>query len=138
MSTAAIRIITGIVLMGHGIGHAMGILAVLGVKLSETHSPDSWLLTDLFGNSLTNIIGLLTWLLALLGFVGAGLGLAGWLVPHNWWQTLALSAAIISLVGLFFFWNAFPFLFPNKVGVICVDIAALICVLWLHWPPEIG
>jgi hypothetical protein len=131
------KIIMAIVLTGHGIGHAMGILAVFGVKLSKTHSARSWLLSNPLGESVTNVIAVLVWALALLAFVGAGLGLAGWLVSHNWWKTLAISASIISLAGLFFSWNSFPFFFPNKVGVICVDAAVLVSLLWFHWPREV-
>jgi hypothetical protein len=34
------------------------------------------------------------------------------------------------------FWNSFASLFPNKIGAIAVNIAVLVCLLWLNWPTE--
>ncbi|GAG01007.1 unnamed protein product, partial [marine sediment metagenome] len=69
-------------------------------------------------------------------FVASALGLLGWLVPHEWWRTLAVVSAAVSIVTIMVFWNAFVSLFPNKVGAIGVDIVVLVCLLWLNWPTE--
>ena len=62
----------------------------------------------------------------------------GWLVPQDVWRTLALAGAAISLVAVVLYWNALIMFFPHKVGAIGVDLAVLICILWLQWPaPEI-
>ena len=131
MSDSIWRIIIAIVLIAHGLGHGLGMLAAAGVKLSPTHSPDSWLFTRLLGDTGARIIGFVIWLLALVGFVGAGLGLLGWLVPVASVPSLALGASVISLASLALFWNALPFFFPNKVGVIVVDVAVLVYLLWI-------
>lgn len=131
MSDTTWRIIIAVILIAHGLGHVLGILAALGVKLSPTHSPDSWLFTRLLGDTGARIIGFVIWLLALVGFVGAGLGLLGWLVPAASVPALAIGASVISLAGLALFWNAFPFFFPNKVGVIVVDVAVLVYLIWI-------
>ena len=51
MSDSIWRIIIAIVLIAHGLGHGLGMLAAAGVKLSPTHSPDSWLFTRLLGDT---------------------------------------------------------------------------------------
>jgi hypothetical protein len=134
MSTAAMRIIIAIVTIFHGIGHFMGLMPILGIKLSDTHSAKSRLLTGFLSDKLSQATGFLVWSAALLCFVLAGLALLGWPVPPDWWMVLMKSAAIISLVGLVFFWDAFPFFFPNKIGVITVDCALLISMFFLEWP----
>nr|NQU91683.1 hypothetical protein [Bacteroidota bacterium] len=137
MSPSVIRIIVAIVFLLHGTGHAMGILAALGVKFSENHSLDSWLLTNSLGTEPSKIVGVLLCVFALLGFVGAGLSLPGWIAFSVSWKTLAAFGAIVSLALLVMFWNAFPFFFPNKIGVILVDVFTLLSVYYLHWPGAI-
>ena len=137
MSTATMRTIIAITMIFQGIGHFMGLMPILGIKLSDSHSGKSWLLTGSLGEKLSHVVGFFVWSAALLCFVLAGLSLLGWLVPQDWWQLLVKIAAIISLVGLAFFWNAFPFFFPNKLGVITVDCALLISLFFLKWPHHI-
>lgn len=72
------------------------------------------------------------WVAAMIGFVGAGLGLLGTVVPKELWRSLAVIAAVISLVALALFPNAFPALL-NKMGAIIIDVAVL-ATLCVHWP----
>ena len=125
-----LRIVIAIILILHGVGHILAIFPIVGKKLSPTHSSNSWLLTKLIGNTGTYVVAFIIWPLALIGFVAGGFGLLGWFVPQAWWPSLTVGAAIISLLGLGLFWNAFPFFFPNKVGVIVVDVLALLSFLW--------
>jgi hypothetical protein len=99
-------------------------------------SSRSWLLSDLLGDTASRIICAGLFLAAFIGFIGAALGLLGVLVPHQWWRTLAVAAAVISLVALALFWKAFVLLFPHKVGNIGVNIAVLVCLLRANWPME--
>lgn len=46
MSPNLFRIVIAIAFSGHGIGHIMGILPMFGIKLSKTHSDQSWLLSS--------------------------------------------------------------------------------------------
>jgi len=128
MLTPAFRIVIAVVLIIHGLGHAMGILPLLGKRLSESHSADSWVLGPLLGNGPSRIVGVVIWVLVMIGFLLSAAGLLGWVVPGQW-QQMAAVTAVISLAGLTLFWNAFPFLFPNKVGVILVDAGVLAWVL---------
>ena len=99
-------------------------------------SSHSWLLTNLLSDTAARIISLVLFLAGLVGFVGAALGLLGWGVPHEWWRTLAVVSAVISLVTIVLYWNALISFFPHKVGYISADIAILVCLLWLNWPSE--
>ena len=125
MSAATIRIITGAVLILHGIGHAMALFPALNIASTENWHFRSWLLTGLLGEPLSRAFVVILFGAAMVGFIAAGLGVLGWLVPHSAWQSLAIVSAIISMVALALFWNAFVTLFPNKIGAILVNVAAL-------------
>jgi hypothetical protein len=136
MSGTTLRFIIAVVLFVHGVGHAMGIIPALRLVDVKGWSSHSWLLTPLLGEAVARFISIVLFLAALVGFVGATLGLLGWLIPHEPWRTLAIASAVISLVAIALFWNAFVSFFPNKVGAIGVDIATLVCLLVLNWPTE--
>lgn len=135
MSISALRAIVAVVLMGHGLGHVLTALPVFGKTLSRDHSADSWLLSHFVGSGPDRAICLILNLFALLAFMSAGMALMGWVPPRGSWEKLTVLASMLSLLGLFLFWNAFPFLVPNKVGVIAVDGFALLSILLLRWPP---
>jgi len=136
MSGTTLRIIIAFVLFVHGAGHSMGVLAAVGLSSIDTWNPRSWLLTNILGDTLSRIICIILFAAALVGFVAAALGLMGWVVPHDLWRTLALVSAVVSLIAIILFWNAFVAFFPNKVGAIAVNVAVLVCLLWLNWPSE--
>jgi hypothetical protein len=136
MSASTLRIIIALGLLIHGIGHAMAFFPALGIFSTENWHHRSWLLTGAIGDSASRIISMIFFGIVLIGFVGAGLGVFGWLVPHELWRTLAIASAVISLVALALFWNSFAALFPNKIGAIGVNIATLVCLLWANWPTE--
>ena len=124
-----------IVFFIHGIGHIMCILPALGLDASPTWNSYSWLLTNLIGQKAANVVGIIIWLAAIVGFLLAVLALLGWGVPYVWWRPLAVVSAVISLIGVILFWNAFASWF-NKAGAITVDLAVLVGLLVLHWPAE--
>jgi hypothetical protein len=131
-----LRIIIAAVLFIHGIGHIMGVLPALQVGDVAGWNSRSWLLTPLIGETASRILSAVLFLMALIGFLASALALMSWLVPHEWWRTLAVVSAVISLVTVVLFWNAFVALVPNKVGALGVDIAVLVCLLVLNWPSE--
>jgi hypothetical protein len=136
MSGTTLRIIIALVFLVHGVGHFMGIMPAVGLSSVKGWSSRSWLLTPLLGETASRIISVVLFLAALVGFLAAALGLMGWLVPHDTWRTLAVASAMISLIALALFWNAFVSFFPNKLGAIVVDVATLVCLLVLNWPSE--
>jgi hypothetical protein len=125
MSASTVRIITGLVLILHGIGHAMALFPALNIASTENWHYRSWLMTGLLGEPLSRVLVVILFGAAMIGFIAAGLGVFSWLVPHSAWQSLAIVSAILSMVALALFWNAFVTFFPNKLGAIIVNIAAL-------------
>ncbi len=111
-------------------------MPMVGFSTVETWNARSWLLTRLLGNTITRVIGFILLAVASIGFLGAALGLMDWLVPHEWWRSLAVTSAVVSLVAIGLFWNALVSLFPNKIGAIGVDVAVLIGLLLVDWPTE--
>jgi len=146
MSHTTLRTVIVIVLLFHGIGHLMGVIPALRLINVGESSPSwlkgwsshSWLLTGLLGDTAARIISVALFLAALVGAIGTALALLGWGVPHEWWRTLAVASAAISLVAILFYWNALIFFFPHRVGSISVDIAILVCLLWANWPSEVA
>lgn len=136
MSATTLRIVIAVVFLVHGIGHVMGLFPVLGLSAIETWNAQSWLLTGLLGDTLSRIIAFILFAAALVGFVSAALSLMDWLLPHDSWRTLATVSAVVSLIAVFLFWNAFVMLFPNKIGAIAVDLATLVGLLMVSWPTE--
>jgi hypothetical protein len=73
------------------------------------------------------------WVLVAVGFVASSMSFYGILVPTDWWRPLAVVFAAISLVGLILFGRSWPIF--NFIGASAMNIAALVALLWLHWPP---
>lgn len=138
MSTETIRIVVGIGLLVHGLGHSLGFFPAFGMAGSvENWTDHSWLLTGIIGETAARLIGVLLWTAAAVMAVMASLAVFGWLVPQAWFRDLAVWSSVISLAGLFLFPNAFPGLM-NKAGAAGVDAALLVILLWKPWPPISG
>jgi hypothetical protein len=114
----------------------MAFLPALNITSTDKWHYRSWLLTPVIGDTASRVISIILYGAAFIGFIAAALGLFGWLVPHDLWRSLAVVSAVISLIALALFWNSFASLFPNKIGAIAVNIAVLVCLLWLNWPTE--
>jgi len=136
MSGLPLRTIIGLVLVIHGIGHAMAFVPALGIFSTENWHYRSWLISGVIGDPASRVLSIILFGVTLLGFIAAGLGVFGWLGLHPSWRTMATAAAVISLVALALFWNSFAALFPNKIGAIAVNVATLVCILWMKWPAE--
>ena len=137
MSASTVRALIGLLLIGHGLGHILTALPLFGLRLSDTHSPDSPAVARVVKPGPARGIGVILNLLALLVYLAAGLALAGWGLGGASWERLAVEAVVLSSVALALYWNAYPSLFPNKVGVIVVNALTLLSIFWLHWPPQI-
>lgn len=128
-----VKILVAVVLFAHGIGHVLGPLQVFKVTAAEpTWNGDSWLLTGITGQTVSNAIGLALWVAAMIGFVAAAAIVMGWL-PASWWVPLAVGSSVVSLVAIALFPTAFPT--TSTVAAAVVDIAVLIGVLGLKWAP---
>jgi hypothetical protein len=126
-----LKIVVVFILLAHGIGHVMGFLeswANLPVGFLNRPSIFSEALT--FDNGVGRAFGIL-WLIAMLGFVGAALGLVG---GHSGWRDLAIIAAVVSLVVIIPWWNTVT---PGaRFGAVLTDILILAALL-LPWHEQV-
>lgn len=91
----------------------------------------SWLLS-LLGLDRTLVvyrIGGLLWLAGGIALVAAGLGVLGFIVPSDWWRTLAISGAAISLFMLAVYFH------PLMIIGTALSLAVLVALVWLRWSP---
>jgi hypothetical protein len=123
MSTQTIRILIAGALFVHGIGHTLGIWKPAR-SLPFLDVPESTL----------RLIGSVIWVLVAVGFIAASMSFFGILVPANGWRTLAVVFAIISLVAIMLFGRNWPTF--NLIGAYAMNIATLVALLWLNWPPH--
>jgi hypothetical protein len=128
------KVVIALVLLGHGIGHSMGLLQVFKVAtVNPSWNGDSWILTGTVGTTVTQIVGSVVWIAAIVGFAALAASLMGWL-PTGWFPPLAIGSAAASLTGLLLFPIAFPAF--STVGALVVDVAVLAAVIWYGWMPE--
>jgi len=100
-----IRFIFAAPVIGHGLAHLSGAIASWTSNV-EGFSERPWILSS--GITLQSGIGRafgLLWLVAMVGFVGTGLGL---LFRQEWWPALAIPTAVISLVAIIPWWKTVP------------------------------
>lgn len=123
-----------LVLLGHGIGHSMGLLQIFKVaSVNPQWNGDSWILTGPLGVTATQVIGGVVWTAAIIGFAALAGSVVGWL-PAAWFQPLAIGSSLVSLVGLLLFPVAFPTF--STIGALAVDVAVLVATIWYGWLPE--
>ncbi len=122
MSSQIIRILIAGALFVHGIGHTLGLWK----------PPDKLLFAKASQEQL-KIAGGTIWIISAAGFVLAAMGFFGLLVPAGAWRPLAIIFAVISLLGLILFGRKWPVF--NFMGASAMNIAVLVALLWLNWPP---
>jgi hypothetical protein len=91
----------------------------------------SWLLSWL-GLEKTLVvyrIGGLLWLVGGIALAAAGLGVLGFIIPADWWRSLAIGGAAISLFMLAVYFH------PIMIIGTASSFAVLVALLWLRWPP---
>lgn len=127
------RIAIAVVLIAHGVGHALGVVPVF-VTIADDWNMRSAVFSGSLGESRTQAVGIALWSACLVGFVASGLALLGAGLPVAWWEPLAVASSVLSLLTLALFWHGFPTLVPNKVGAIVVDLTAIAGILFAGWP----
>ena len=129
-----LKIIVALVLFSHGIGHSMGLLQVFKIAtVSPQWNGDSWLLRGPVGSTVSEIVAVSLWTLAIIGFAALAAVVVGWL-PEAWWVPLVIGASAASLAGLFLFPIAFPLF--STLGALAANVAVLGAVLWFQWVPS--
>lgn len=128
------KVLVALVLLGHGIGHSLGLLQVFKVAtVNPAWDGDSWILTGMAGKMATQAVGGLLWAAAIVGFAALAACLLGWL-PAAWFTPLAIGSAVVSLASLLLFPIAFPTF--SSIAALVVDLAVLVAVTWYHWQPS--
>ncbi len=122
MSESTIRILIAGVLFVHGIGHTLGFWKPAR-SLPFLKVPESTL----------RLVGGVVWVLVAVGFIVSSMSLYSVLVPAGWWRLLAVVFAAVSLAGLVLFGRSWPIF--NFVGASAMNLAVLVALLWLNWPP---
>jgi cytochrome c biogenesis protein CcdA len=126
-----IRWLIVIAMLMHGVGHIMFFLESF-TDQAMGFSAEPWLLPG--GFTAASPVGkafALLWLLAMLGFLAAAIGL---LLRQEWWPALAVAAAVISLVVLLPWWNVIA---PSsRVWVLLADVV-IIVAFGLPWKTQV-
>ena len=125
-----LRVIVAIVLIGHGIGHIMGFIETW-TKWQPFSDPafnaSPWILPgDVYIESAIGKLFGIFWLLSMLGFFAAGIGLVA---NQPWWATVAIVASILSLIAVVPCWNTFTPGIMSKTSAVVVDIIVIIALL---------
>ena len=74
-------------------------------------------------------IGGLLWLAGGIALVAAGLGILGFIIPTEWWRSLAIGGAAVSLFMLAIYFH------PITIIGTVSSLAVLVSLLWAKWPP---
>jgi hypothetical protein len=119
-----LRIIVALVLIAHGLGHSMGVLAAwTPIPSGLTNRP--WLFSGgVLLDSGTGRVWSLIWLAALLVTTVGGVGL---LLQQDWWRTVAVAGAVLSLVAIVPWLAAMPPV--SAFGAVAVDLLVLAILL---------
>lgn len=92
-----LRYLIVFLLVAHGLAHVTGLLGAFGSG-EQAFQDRSWIFSqDVTARSPVGRAWALLWLVALVGLAGAGLGL---LFRQDWWSSLAVAGAVVSLVAI--------------------------------------
>lgn len=131
MPTIVIAIFFGV----HGLVHLL--YAGQSWRLFELRPklvwPDgSWAFARLLGDELTRLIASISLVLAALGFVVGGIGLA---LQAPWWRPVIAGSAVFSSLLFFLLWDGKSQALADQGGIgVLIDVAILVIVLILKQP----
>lgn len=145
ISTGTLRVVVAAALLLHGVAHLVALGALVLRTLEATPSASgpiaqSWLFPALAPRTVA-AVGVPFWAASGGGFVLATLSFWGAVLPAGAWRPLAVSAAVISLVGIALCSGVWPGAASGAASVldtaiaVVVDVAVLVALLGLHWPP---
>lgn len=129
-----LKTVVAIFLILHGLVHA--ILAMVpdpdaAEPVFASFFSRSWLLSSLgLSDSTGKLLAIILAALATIGFVLSGLALLDILVPFDWWTSLAVVSAVVSLLLLVLFWHTYLI-----IGIL-IDLVVLVVVIFTDWTPE--
>jgi hypothetical protein len=139
MSDQTIKLIAAGVLLVHGLGHGGALGALIWIRFRPGTptggwlAARSWLVPSLPGDTAATIASTF-WIASMVGFVIAAMSFWGIVVPGGVWRPLAVASALVSIAGIAFFFGTWPTFYT--LAALGVNVAVLVAVLWLHWPPQ--
>lgn len=136
------KLLIGVLLIVHGLivaGQAAGSFGSTLPREIQNPSFVSWWPVNMGRSWLFSSLGLertlatyriggLLWLAGGILLVAAGLGVFGFIIPPEWWRSLAVGGAAISLFMLAIY------LHPLTIIGTAASLAVLIALLWFQWP----
>jgi hypothetical protein len=131
-----LKIVVGMFIVLHGLVHLLYLgqsLRLFELQAGMVWPDGSWVFSRLLGEQATRSLADLCCVLATIGFVGAG---ASILLGQPWWRPAVVGTAVFSTVLCILFWDGKLQQLSNQ-GLIAVliNIAILVAVLVLRWPP---
>lgn len=121
-----------VVVLAHGVGHIMGFMAAW-TNVPMGFSDRSSLLSDTLtlDSAVGRVFGVL-WMVAMVGFL---VSVYGVLAHQDWWRTLMIAAAVLSLVVILPWWNTVT---PGpRFGATLVNLV-IIAALLPPWGEQIA
>ncbi len=130
----AIRIISGIFVVLHGLVHLLYLGHGLRLfELADLDWPDgSWLFSRLLGQDAIRWLAGIACALATLGFAAGGVGI---LAAQGWWRPLVVGSAAFSTAIWILFWNgAWEKITEQGLIAVLINGAILVAALAFNWP----
>ena len=95
--------------------------------------PDgSWAFSKLFGDDATRLLAGVAGVVAALIFVAGGVGL---IAEQGWWRSVAVGAAIFSILLYILTWDGKMHDLDDQGGVaVLINLALLVALLIVGWP----
>jgi len=127
----ALEYLAALVLLGHGVGHLVGVLPAWASIGMGGVKDRPWILPG--GHLMDSAVGKLwgvVWLAAMILFM---ISSAGVLLDKWWWRQWAVVGSVVSIVAIVPWWNSV--VAGAKAGV-ALDVA-IILVLLLPWGEKI-
>jgi len=126
------NILIGILLIIHGLISGMFLFYVKTPDKNDYFgwSRKSWFLDRFLGSNIIKIVGLILWIIIIIGFVLSGILI---LSKLEIWRIIAIIASFVSLFAYLLFWtelNPKPINFIIGPGVALGNIIALLIVNW--------
>ena len=131
-----LRFIIGVFIVLHGLVHLLYFgqsWRLFELQPGMVWPEGSWAFSKLLGDEATRILASISCVLAAIGFVAGGTGI---LVRQAWWRPVVVGSAAFSAVILILFWDGKMQKLADKgeIGLL-INIAVLVAVLILRWPP---
>lgn len=138
MTTDNARLLVGLVLFIHALGHGGAVAALLSLEAFRGPSGGwrparSWLFPSL-GSSTAMTIAVGLWTCAMLGFALAAMSFWGVLLPVDIAGPAAAVAAAISVAGMLVFFGTWPLF--NWISSFTMNVAVFAAQFVLGWPTQ--